>query len=443
MSVWVGCPLAMFWATFSFFGLGGVASHGAGIMVWVGNPVFMPMAVSYFAGLGMIMFVGGGSAVLVGSPVAMPSALMVSAVQCSAVPLTRARACVSIERNQRAAHHSFTNQPPQAWSGPSMSMMTDDVMNPESTFGVRGLSLPFCLCLCVLVSEDRRPLASLNRSLNRPRTPPSPAPPHPQMMNHTTMEMDMGMNMTMDHMMMMEMPAMFWVQGNTEADGKGAAYVTGGGAVDYYPRPKWASHLLESDPEYNLWEHGMTNRTHRGRARRAQEAATAVAPLSAASLTEALALFGSDPVGTPKLLAMGLDVNGDVDVSQPAVYEQFKGWVPGPMLDGAKGLAVLKRQMQQGQGGDNEDRGGQDEPATLRVENALLDYCGVCETAGEVTGAGTEVCDVEASCQTLQARAPPAAQALFDFDEVRALCVCAAWRGMAWRGVAVLCWLAG
>lgn len=238
------------------------------------------------------------------------------------------------------------------------------------------------------------------------------------MMNHTTMNMDM--NMTMDHMMMMEMPAMFWVQGNTAADGKGAAYVTGGGAVDYYPRPKWASHLLESDPEYNLWEYGMTNRTHRGRARRAQ----AAAPLSAASLTEALALFGSDPVGTPKLLAMGLDVNGDVDVSQPAAYEQFKGWVPGPMLDGAKGLAALKRQMQ-GQG-DGE------EPATLRVENTLLDYCGVCETAGEVTGAGTEVCDVEASCQTLQARAPPAAQALFDYDEVRALCA-------AWRGVALFC----
>lgn len=77
VSVWVGCPLAMFWATFAFYGLGGVASHGAGIIVWVGNPIFMPMAVSYFAGLGMVMFVGGGSAVLVGSPVAMPSALMV------------------------------------------------------------------------------------------------------------------------------------------------------------------------------------------------------------------------------------------------------------------------------------------------------------------------------------------------------------------------------
>lgn len=67
----------MFWATFSFFGLGGVTSHGAGIVIWVGNPIFMPMAVSYFAGLGNVMFVGGGSAVLVGSPVAMPMALAV------------------------------------------------------------------------------------------------------------------------------------------------------------------------------------------------------------------------------------------------------------------------------------------------------------------------------------------------------------------------------
>jgi hypothetical protein len=69
----------MFWATYAFFGLGGVTSHGAGIMVWVGNPVFMPVAVSYFAGLGTVMFVGGGSAVIVGSPVAMPAAIMVSA----------------------------------------------------------------------------------------------------------------------------------------------------------------------------------------------------------------------------------------------------------------------------------------------------------------------------------------------------------------------------
>lgn len=255
--------------------------------------------------------------------------------------------------------------------------------------------------------------------------------------------MGMDMNMTMDHMMM-EMPAMFWVQGNTEADGQGAAYVTGGGAVDYYPHPKWASHLLESDPEYNLWEYGMTNMTHRARARarRVQESSPPP-PLSAASLTEALALFGSDPVGTPKLLAMGLDVNEDVDVSQPAVYEQFQGWVPGPMLEGAKGLAALRRQVQAAT--SNADSGlGRDDPATLRVENALLDYCGVCETAGEVAGAGTEVCDVEASCQTLQAHAPPAAQPLFDFDEVRASgcqAVCALGRLSHGRARGVGSWL--
>jgi hypothetical protein len=232
------------------------------------------------------------------------------------------------------------------------------------------------------------------------------------MMNHTSMSMN---NMTMMGHSMMEMPAMFWVQGNTDADGTGAAYVTGAGTVGAIPHPKWASHLLESDPEYNLWDAGMANLTSSAR-RNLQKSQQ----LSSSSLTDALALFGSDPVGNPKLLAMGLDVNPDVDVSQPAVYDQFKGWVPGPMLEAAKDVAAMRKQQQQRQGLLGL---GQDEPATLRVDNSLLDYCGVCETAGEVSGSGMEVCDVEASCQSLQARAPPAAQALFDYDEVRA-CVC-------------------
>jgi hypothetical protein len=229
------------------------------------------------------------------------------------------------------------------------------------------------------------------------------------MMNHTTMTMG---NMTMMDHAMMEMPAMFWVQGSTGAgEGSGAAYVTGAGTVSAMPHPKWASHLLESDPEYNLWDAGMASRNHS--ARGLQQLSQQQQQLSASSLTDALALFGSDPVGNPKLLAMGLDVNPDVDVSQPAVYDQFKGWVPGPMLEAAKDVAALRKQLL------NQNL-GQDEPATLRVENSLLDYCGVCETAGEVVGAGMEVCDVEASCRSLQARAPPAAQALFDYDEVRA-----------------------
>ncbi len=244
------------------------------------------------------------------------------------------------------------------------------------------------------------------------------------MMNHTSMEMDMG-DMTMDHMMMMMMPAMFWIQGSTDADGSGAAYVTGSGTVSAMPHPKWASHLLESDPEYNLWDVGMANRTGGGtRARQLQQPQPQPqqqqSSLSASSLTDALALFGSDPVGNPKLLAMGLDVNPDVDVSVSAVYDQFKSWVPAPMLEAAKGVAELRNQLDQLQASRGLGMGlGQDEPATLRVENSLLDYCGVCETEGEVVGAGMEVCDVEASCQSLQARAPPAAQALFDYDEVR------------------------
>ena len=232
-------------------------------------------------------------------------------------------------------------------------------------------------------------------------------------------------DMTMDHMMMMMMPAMFWIQGSTDADGSGAAYVTGSGTVSAMPHPKWASHLLESDPEYNLWDVGMANRTGGGtRARQLQQPQPPPqqqqSSLSASSLTDALALFGSDPVGNPKLLAMGLDVNPDVDVSVSAVYDQFKSWVPAPMLEAAKGVAELRNQLDQLQASRGLGMGlGQDEPATLRVENSLLDYCGVCETEGEVVGAGMEVCDVEASCQSLQARAPPAAQALFDYDEVR------------------------
>jgi hypothetical protein len=239
-------------------------------------------------------------------------------------------------------------------------------------------------------------------------------------MNHTTMTLNPGMGMDMEGMehMMMQMPAMFWVQGNTDADGSGAAYVTGAGSVQRFPHPKWASHLLESDPEYNLWDVGMANRSMRRRHAQSQPQSQP-SPLSASSLTDALALFGSDPAGNPKLLAMGLDVNRNVDVSQPGVLEQFKGWVPAPMLEAAKDVAALRKQLR-----GETDEEEEEEVALLRVENTLLDYCGVCEAEGPVFGAGMEVCDVEASCQSLQARAPPAVQPLFDYDQVR---------GVAWR----------
>ena len=125
-------------------------------MVWVGNPVFMPMAVSYFAGLGSVMFVGGGSAVIVGSPVAMPMAVMVRACLIARLPACL-RACLPACAPAclpACLRFLLTHLPSfipsflpsllclfhQAWSGPSMSMMTDDVMNPESTFGVSDVA---------------------------------------------------------------------------------------------------------------------------------------------------------------------------------------------------------------------------------------------------------------------------------------------------------------
>lgn len=71
--MWLGCPIAIFAATFAFYGLGGVMSQPAGFSVYIGNPKFIPAALVYFAGLGVVMYLGAGGAVIGGSPVYAPA----------------------------------------------------------------------------------------------------------------------------------------------------------------------------------------------------------------------------------------------------------------------------------------------------------------------------------------------------------------------------------
>ena len=337
-SVWVGCPMAMFWAVYSFLGLGGVVSQGAGIVVWVGNPMFMPVAVSYFAGLGMVMFVGGGSAVIALSPVYMPTALM-------------------------------------AFSSPTMTMMTDDVMMPNSTF-----------------------MGGHHSGWGAP------------------MDDSMGMDDDM-MMMMMHMPhaANFWIQGNTEATGKGSAFVTGGGMVE--GNIKWASHMLDSDPEVNLYEGVPNNMTmsSRDRVRGLRKRR-----LSGAAFTDALSLFddGADG-GASKLLAIGLDVDNLLDVRATGMAEKFKSWVPDKLLKAAGDIAELRESPAFLEATKDSKLNNylNEDPVTLLIDNEHLDYCGVCETE-LVGGKGINTCDVEDSCAVLQAGAPAGVQAAFDFGEV-------------------------
>jgi len=338
-SVWVGCPMAMFWAVYSFLGLGGMVSQGAGIVVWVGNPIFMPVAVSYFAGLGMVMFVGGGSAVIALSPVYMPTALM-------------------------------------AFSSPTMTMMTDDVMMPNSTF-----------------------MGGHHGGGGGPMNDDS-----------TGMDDDMGM-------MMMHMPhaANFWIQGNTEATGKGSAFVTGGGMVE--GNIKWASHMLDSDPEFNLYEGVPNNMTmsSRDRVRGLRKRR-----LSGAAFNDALSLFddGADG-GASKLLAIGLNVDNLLDVRATGMAKKFKSWVPDKLMDAAADIAALRESPAFLEATKDTELNNHlnEDPVTLQINTEHLDYCGVCETE-LVGGKGLNTCEVEDSCAVLQAGAPAGAQAAFDFGEV-------------------------
>ena len=196
-----------------------------------------------------------------------------------------------------------------------------------------------------------------------------------------------------DDMMMMHMhmphAANFWIQGNTEATGKGGAYATGGGLVESHHHVKWASHMLDSDPEFNLYDGVSASSRDRQRRRK----------LSASALTDAMTLFdAAEDGGGSKLLAIGLDVDNLVDARDPATAERLASWVPSKILEAAKDLAALRESPaladvnQKGQDELNSYL-HDDEVVTLQIDNEHLDYCGVCETEG-VAGKGLDICEV-------------------------------------------------
>jgi len=207
-----------------------------------------------------------------------------------------------------------------------------------------------------------------------------PSPPKKTGDHHGT---NSSMDMADDDMMHMHMPhaANFWIQGNTEATGSGASYATGGGMVE--SNIKWASHMLDSDPEFNLYD-PITMPERRRK-------------LSGSALMDAMTLFDTAAdEGGSKLLAIGLDVDNLVDTRDPATAERFANWVPAKILEAAQDIVSLRDSLApEGLDKDQEAINTylHDDTVTLQINNEHLDYCGVCETEG-VAGKGMDICQV-------------------------------------------------